>query len=103
MYEGREVHVSNVDWKASEGDLKELFSKYGAVELVRIPRKVDGGSKGFGYVVFSSQVGTLQTPDISDDTNMVGFTGRSHCGACDGPTRIPVTTAPREAFCPPRC
>ncbi|KAK1147318.1 Splicing factor [Aspergillus melleus] len=55
MYEGREVHVSNVDWKASEGDLKELFSKYGTVELVRIPRKVDGGSKGFGYVIFSSQ------------------------------------------------
>ncbi|PLB45846.1 putative pre-mRNA splicing factor [Aspergillus steynii IBT 23096] len=55
MYEGREVHVSNVDWKAGEGDLKELFSKYGTVELVRIPRKVDGGSKGFGYVVFSSQ------------------------------------------------
>lgn len=56
MYEGREVHVSNVDWKASEDDLKELFSKYGTVEMVRIPRKVDGGSKGFGYVVFSSQV-----------------------------------------------
>ncbi|KAG2417311.1 hypothetical protein HFD88_008530 [Aspergillus terreus] len=55
MYEGREIHVSNVDWKASEDDLKELFSKYGHVELVRIPRKVDGGSKGFGYVVFSTK------------------------------------------------
>lgn len=56
MHEGREIHVSNVDWKASEDDVKELFSKYGKVELVRIPRKVDGGSKGFGYVVFSSKV-----------------------------------------------
>ncbi|KAL2868555.1 U6 snRNP complex subunit PRP24 [Aspergillus lucknowensis] len=55
IYEGREVHVSNVDWKANEDDLKELFSKYGAVELVRIPRKVDGGSKGFGYVIFRSR------------------------------------------------
>ncbi|KAA8647151.1 hypothetical protein EYZ11_009564 [Aspergillus tanneri] len=55
MYEGREVHVSNIDWKANEDELKELFSKYGIVELVRIPRKVDGGSKGFGYVVFSSK------------------------------------------------
>ncbi|XHG09740.1 hypothetical protein AWENTII_012782 [Aspergillus wentii] len=55
MHEGREVHVSNVDWKASEGDLKDLFSKYGKVEAARIPKKVDGGSKGFGYVVFSSK------------------------------------------------
>ncbi|KAE8390158.1 hypothetical protein BDV23DRAFT_87577 [Aspergillus alliaceus] len=55
IYEGREIHVSNIDWKASEADLKELFSQYGTVELVRIPKKVDGGSKGFGYVVFSSK------------------------------------------------
>ncbi|KKK23455.1 pre-mRNA splicing factor (Prp24), partial [Aspergillus rambellii] len=55
MYEGREVHVSNIDWKATEDDLKELFSKYGTIELVRIPKKVDGGSKGFGYIIFSSK------------------------------------------------
>ncbi|KAL2822168.1 hypothetical protein BDW59DRAFT_163927 [Aspergillus cavernicola] len=55
IYEEREIHVSNVDWKASEEDLKELFSRFGTVELVRIPRKVDGGSKGFGYVVFASK------------------------------------------------
>lgn len=56
MYEGREIHVSNIHWKATENDLKELFSQYGTVETVRIPRKVDGGSKGFGYVVFASKV-----------------------------------------------
>lgn len=63
MHEGREIHVSNLDWKAGENDLKELFSKYGTVELARIPTKVDGGSKGFGYVVFSSKVGAFfETP-----------------------------------------
>ncbi|KAL3477724.1 hypothetical protein BJX99DRAFT_121207 [Aspergillus californicus] len=55
IHDGREIHVSNIDWKASEDDLKELFSHFGTVELVRIPRKVDGGSKGFGYVVFTSK------------------------------------------------
>lgn len=59
MYEGREVHVSNIDFKANEDDLKEVFAKYGAVELVRIPRKADGSSKGFGYVVFSSKVSLM--------------------------------------------
>ena len=56
MHEGREIHVSNLDWKAGEDDLQRFFSKYGTVEVARIPRKVDGGSKGFGYVVFSSKV-----------------------------------------------
>lgn len=56
MHEGREIHVSNLDWNASEDDLKDLFSVYGKVEVARIPRKVDGGSKGFGYVVFATKV-----------------------------------------------
>ncbi|KAL1968177.1 hypothetical protein VTN77DRAFT_2012 [Rasamsonia byssochlamydoides] len=55
VHEGREIHVSNLDWKATENDLKELFSKYGQVEVARIPTKVDGGSKGFGFIVFSSK------------------------------------------------
>lgn len=56
VYEGREIHVSNLDWKATENDLKDLFSQYGKVEVARIPTKVSGGSKGFGFVVFSSKV-----------------------------------------------
>ncbi|KAJ9311073.1 hypothetical protein DTO271D3_8662 [Paecilomyces variotii] len=55
MHEGREIHVSNLDWNATEDDLKDLFSVYGKVEVARIPRKVDGGSKGFGYVVFATK------------------------------------------------
>lgn len=55
VYEGREIHVSNLDWKATENDLKDLFSQYGKVEVARIPTKVSGGSKGFGFVVFSSK------------------------------------------------
>lgn len=51
--EGRELHVSNVDFRASERDLADLFRPYGAVETVRLPRKVDGGSKGFGFVLFA--------------------------------------------------
>ena len=56
VYEGREVYVSNVDWGASEDDLKEIFGKYGAVERVRIPRAKDGKSKGMAFVVFGAKV-----------------------------------------------
>ncbi|KAG5290359.1 RNA-binding protein Prp24 [Histoplasma capsulatum G186AR] len=53
--EGREIHVSNLDWKATEDDLVELFAAYGQVEAARIPRKANGASKGFGFVVFQTK------------------------------------------------
>jgi squamous cell carcinoma antigen recognized by T-cells 3 len=56
MEEGREVYCKNLHWSASEEDVKYLFSRYGEVESVRIPRNVAGKSKGFCFVVFSSQV-----------------------------------------------
>ncbi|MCJ1435426.1 Splicing factor [Xylographa pallens] len=55
MYEGREIHVMNVDWSVTEEELSEVFSKYGNVEKVRIPRNMAGKSKGFAFVVFSNQ------------------------------------------------
>jgi squamous cell carcinoma antigen recognized by T-cells 3 len=56
MYEGREVYVKNVDWSASEDDVKELFSQCGSVEKVRIPRNLAGKSKGVAFVVFEQKV-----------------------------------------------
>ena len=56
MYEGREIFLANLDWQATSEDVKRAFSKYGTVEKVRIPKKVNGNSKGIGFVVFSSKV-----------------------------------------------
>ena len=56
VHEGRELYVANLDWSATEDEVKTVFSKYGKVEKVRIPRKLDGGSKGMGFVVFSNKV-----------------------------------------------
>ena len=64
MYEGRELFLANLHWQATLGDLKRGFSKYGTVETVRIPKKIDGRSKGIGYVVFSNKVGFFQA-DVS--------------------------------------
>ncbi|KAI5286263.1 Splicing factor, partial [Ascosphaera aggregata] len=52
--EGREVHVSNLVYTAEEKDLRELFESCGTIESVRVPKKVDGSGKGFGFVVFES-------------------------------------------------
>ena len=56
LYEGRELHLQNLDWSATEDDVRQTFTKYGEVERVRVPRDVEGKSKGFGFVVFSSKV-----------------------------------------------
>lgn len=56
LYEGRELHVTNIDWAATEDDIRQVFSKYGKVEKVRIPKNPVGKSKGFGFVVFSNKV-----------------------------------------------
>lgn len=59
MHEGRELHVGNVDWSASEHDVKALFSPYGTIESVRIPRNMSGKSKGTAFIVFGSQVSPI--------------------------------------------
>ena len=56
LYEGREVYLANLAWTATKADVKKAFSKYGKVENVRIPTKVNGSSKGIGFVAFSTKV-----------------------------------------------
>ena len=56
MYEGREIFLANLDWQATPEDVERVFEKYGSIEKVRIPKRVDGRSKGIGFVVFSVKV-----------------------------------------------
>ncbi len=53
--EGREIHIANIDRSATEDDLREIFSKYGNVESIRILRNVAGRSKGGGFVIFEKK------------------------------------------------
>ena len=56
MYEGRELYLANLDWHATSEEITNTFSKYGTVESVRLPKKIDGSSRGIGYVVFFNKV-----------------------------------------------
>ena len=47
----RKMYVGNIPYKATEEDLKELFSEYGEIESVKIIQdQFTGQSKGFGFV-----------------------------------------------------
>ena len=48
------IYVANIPWKASEEQLKELFSQYGDVNTAKIIMdKVTQRSRGFGFVEMS--------------------------------------------------
>ncbi|KAJ5566166.1 RNA-processing protein HAT helix [Penicillium sp. DV-2018c] len=69
-YEGREIYVSNISWNATEKDLKELFSKFGEVEKAFIDRKVDGGSKGYGFVTFTTPEAAKEAVAMNEEEYM---------------------------------
>jgi RNA recognition motif-containing protein len=53
----KRIYVGNLSFKATEEDIKELFSKSGEVESVKLITDMNTGSpKGFGFV-------EMATPD----------------------------------------
>ncbi|KAJ4155743.1 hypothetical protein LMH87_000974 [Akanthomyces muscarius] len=53
--EGREVHVANLDSDVVETDIRDVFSKYGTVTRVNIPRGFSGKSRGFCFLDFQTK------------------------------------------------
>ncbi len=50
------IYVANIPWKASEEQLKDLFSQYGDVSSAKIIMdKVTQRSRGFGFVEMSDE------------------------------------------------
>lgn len=73
MYEGRELYLANLDWHASEKDVKQAFKKYGYVESVRILKKINGSSKGMGFVVFRDK----EAATAALEMNLTDFRNRT--------------------------
>lgn len=67
VHEGREIFLRNIDFKATEGQIRELFEKeVGKVETVRLPTKVAGKHQGFGFVVFERKEDTGKAVELDD-------------------------------------
>ncbi len=49
----KKLFIGNIEWSATDEELKDFFSQYGAVEeAVIINDKFSGRSRGFGFVTF---------------------------------------------------
>ncbi|MBT4963477.1 MAG: RNA-binding protein [Francisellaceae bacterium] len=47
------LYVGNIDYSVTESELKDLFTKFGEVDMVNIPvHRHSGRTRGFGFVTF---------------------------------------------------
>ncbi|OHE94697.1 RNA recognition domain-containing protein [Colletotrichum orchidophilum] len=70
--EGRELHITNLDVAAVEDDVQKVFSKYGTVKRVSIPRNMAGKGHGTAYV----EMGTKEEAEkAASGLNNVNFRG----------------------------
>ncbi|XP_070550742.1 RNA-binding protein 28-like isoform X1 [Ptychodera flava] len=65
--------VRNLSFKCSEEDLKEVFSEFGQISEVSIPKKSDGKMFGFGFVQFSN---VIEATKAVKKVNMKEIKGR---------------------------
>jgi cold-inducible RNA-binding protein len=67
------LYVGNLSYSASENELRELFTQYGAVESVAVITDRDTGrSKGFGFVEFAN--------DAEANAAIAGLNGKEVSG-----------------------
>jgi RNA recognition motif-containing protein len=67
------LYVGNLSYSATENELREMFSQYGAVESVAVITDRDTGrSKGFGFVEFAN--------DAEANAAIAGLNGKEVSG-----------------------
>ncbi len=50
----RKLFLHNIDFHASNDDIYNVFSKYGKIKSVQVPRNKDGQHRGMGFVEFET-------------------------------------------------
>lgn len=64
--------VRNVAFQATKEELRQLFTAFGAVKNIRIPRKVGGVHRGFAFVDFSSNQEAAAAKAALSSTHLYG-------------------------------
>lgn len=57
---GSKILVKNIPFEATTQELKKIFASFGELNFVRIPKKVDGQHRGFGFVDFLTREDALR-------------------------------------------
>ena len=70
----KKLHVGNLDYSTTNQDLQELFSNEGTVISAKVIRRLDGKSKGFGYVEMETEDEASNAMEKLDQTEFKGRT-----------------------------
>ncbi|KAJ1673313.1 Multiple RNA-binding domain-containing protein 1 [Spiromyces aspiralis] len=69
---GTKLVVKNVAFEATKADLRDLFSSFGQIKSIRLPKKFSGGHRGFAFVEFLTPQVALQVKEQMKDTHLYG-------------------------------
>ncbi|RNA26777.1 putative RNA-binding 19 [Brachionus plicatilis] len=67
------ILVRNIPFEAKAKEIEELFKVFGELKYVRLPKKIDGAHRGFGFVDFVTQSDAERAFDaLSHSTHFFG-------------------------------
>ncbi len=71
------VYIGNLSFKASEEDVRAIFSDYGSVKTVKLPTdRETGRMRGFGFVEMESDAEEAEAIDALNEAEWMGRTLR---------------------------
>ncbi|CAZ80015.1 unnamed protein product [Tuber melanosporum] len=66
------IIIKNLPFEASKRELRALFSAYGTLRSVRVPKKFGGATRGFGFADFATAREAQGAMDALKDTHLLG-------------------------------
>jgi len=68
----RRIVVRNVAFQSTKAEIRSLFSSFGSVQTVRMPKKMGGEHRGFAFVEFSTAQEAAQAMASLRNTHLYG-------------------------------
>ncbi|ORY15734.1 hypothetical protein BCR34DRAFT_598250 [Clohesyomyces aquaticus] len=69
---GTKIIIKNLPFEASKKDVRALFAPYGQLRSVRVPKKFDSSSRGFGFADFTTKREAANAMDALRNTHLLG-------------------------------
>ncbi|RWS16155.1 putative RNA-binding protein 19-like protein [Dinothrombium tinctorium] len=70
---GTKILIRNIPFEATVKDVKELFSSFGDLKSIRLPKKLTGSHRGFGFAEFATKSGAKKAfESLCESTHLYG-------------------------------
>ncbi|KAF1831588.1 RNA-binding domain-containing protein [Decorospora gaudefroyi] len=66
------IIIKNLPFEASKKDVRALFTPYGQLRSVRVPKKFDSSSRGFGFAEFTTKRDAINAMNALKNTHLLG-------------------------------